>query len=60
MNCCRNNLSMTSTRKINASMYLDFMDTFTERVHAVGMKEQTQANRIPYPTNKTENIGYGV
>jgi hypothetical protein len=41
-------------------MYLDFMDTFTERVHAVGMKEQTQANRIPYPTNKTENIGYGV
>lgn len=59
MNCCRNNMSMTSTRKINVSMCLDFVDTFTERVHAVEMREQTQANKIPYPANSMEDIGYG-
>ena len=59
MNCCRNNMSMTSTQKLNVSMYLDFMDTFSGRVHAVDMKEQTQANTIPCPSNKMEDVGYG-
>jgi len=59
MNCCRNKMSMISTQKINVSMYVDFVDTFMERVHAVDMREQTQANNIPYPTNKMEDIGYG-
>jgi len=52
-------MSMISTQKINVSMYVDFVDTFMERVHAVDMREQTQANNIPYPTNKMEDIGYG-
>jgi len=52
-------MSMTSTRKINMSMYLGFVDTFMGRVHAVDMREQIQANKILYPANSMEDIGYG-
>ena len=39
IDCCQNNMSMTSTRKNNVSMFVRFMDTFAERVHAVDMKK---------------------
>ena len=42
MGCCRNNLSMTSTRNHNVSIFTNFMDTFSERVHAVDMNEQAK------------------
>jgi hypothetical protein len=58
MSCCRNNMSMTSTRKINMSMYLGFVDTFMGRVHAVDMKEQTQSNILTYSTDNMGDLGY--
>jgi len=39
IDCCQNNMSMTSIRKNNVSMFVRFMDTFFERVHVVNMKK---------------------
>ena len=39
-------------------MFIRFMDTFYECVHAVDMKEQTQTTARPGQTS-LEGIGYG-
>lgn len=58
MDCCRNNMSMTSTRNNNVSMYIRFMDTFSERVHAVDLKKQIESSIKPTRANLGD-IGYG-
>lgn len=58
MNCCQNNMSMTSTRNNNVSMYILFMDTFSERVHAGDMKQQAQTTERPGQTS-LEDVGHG-
>jgi hypothetical protein len=35
----QNNMSVTATRNNNVSLFVHFMDTFSERVHAADMKE---------------------
>ena len=61
MNCCQNNMSMTSTRNNNVSMFIRYMDTFSERVHAVDMKERSQsAMTLDAEINtKLQEIRYG-
>lgn len=58
MDCCQNNMSMTSTRNNNVSMFIRLMDTFSECVHAVDMKKQVQSSMKPNRAS-LEDIGYG-
>jgi hypothetical protein len=58
MGCCRNNLSMTSTRKNNVSLFCHFMDMFSERVHGGDMKQQAQTTEKPGQTS-LEDVGHG-
>jgi len=51
-------MSMTSTRNNNVSMFIYFMDTFSERVHAADMKKQVQSSIKPNRVSM-EAIGYG-
>jgi len=58
MGCCRNDMTMTSTRNNNVSLFYHFMDTFSGRVHGVDMKEQTQSSMKPNRVS-LEDIDYG-
>lgn len=53
MDCCRNNMSMTSTRNNNVSIFVNIMDTFSERIHDVDMKEQITGIVKPGRTSLT-------
>jgi hypothetical protein len=61
MNCCQNNMSMTSTRNNNMSMYCHFMDTFGKRVHDVDMNERAHATTKldAAITDNLKELGYG-